>query len=111
MSSHESEGGKVTWVGDEAHALVGVAVEQNLSGDEIYYTSCLILLVKNMLCSSNIHCMKGFNLILFSYKICVDMKVRASGGGGTRVGDEAHALVGVAVERQLDQPHNLFVRL
>ena len=38
----------------------------NLSGNELYYTNCSILLVKNMLCRE-LHCQKGFNLILFSY--------------------------------------------
>ena len=41
---------------------------QNLSGNEVYYTNSSILLVKNMLCSK-LHCQKGFDLILFLYKI------------------------------------------
>jgi len=40
----------------------------NLSGNEVYYTNSLILLVKNMLCSK-LHYQKGFNLNPFSYKI------------------------------------------
>ena len=39
-----------------------------ISGDEIYFTNSLILLVKNML-YSKLHCQRGFNLILFSCKI------------------------------------------
>ena len=45
-------------------------VNQNVSGDEVYYTNSLISLVKNMLCS-RLHCQKGFNLIPFLYKIRV----------------------------------------
>ena len=41
---------------------------QKLSGNEVYYTNSLILLVENVLCSK-LHCQKGLNLILFSYKI------------------------------------------
>jgi len=36
----------------------------NLSGNEVYYTDSLALLVKNMLCSELL-CQKGFDLILF----------------------------------------------
>jgi hypothetical protein len=43
-------------------------LNQTLSGNEVCSTNSLILLVKNML-YSNLHCQKGFNLILFSYKI------------------------------------------
>ena len=51
----------------------------NLYGNEIYYTNYLILLVKNMLCSK-ILCQKGFNSILFSYKIrTVDVVHEARG--------------------------------
>ena len=45
MKVRES-GGKGTRVGDEAHALVGVAVEQNRSGNEVFYTNYLISPVK-----------------------------------------------------------------
>jgi len=38
----------------------------------------LILLVMNILCNK-LHCQKGLNLILFSYKLCFDL-----GNGGTR---------------------------
>ena len=41
---------------------------ENLSGDEVYYTISLILLVKNMPCSKP-RCQKGFDLIAFQYKI------------------------------------------
>jgi len=43
-------------------------LNQNFSGNEVYYTNSLILLVKNML-FSKLHCQKGFNLNPFSYKI------------------------------------------
>ena len=43
----------------------------HLSGNEVYYTNHLILLVKNMLCSEH-HCQKGFNLILFSFRDLVE---------------------------------------
>ena len=41
-------------------------LNENPSGNELYYTNYLI--AKNMLCSQ-LHCQKGFNLILFSYKL------------------------------------------
>ena len=40
---------------------------QNLSGNEVYYTNSLILLVKHMLCSI-LDYSKGFDFISFSYK-------------------------------------------
>jgi hypothetical protein len=40
---------------------------ENISGNEVYYTNALMFLVKNILCK-NVHCQKGFNLIPFSYK-------------------------------------------
>ena len=43
-------------------------LNQNLSGDEVYYTNSLIWVVENMLCGK-LHCQKGFDLILFSYNI------------------------------------------
>ena len=41
---------------------------QNVSGNEVYFTNSLILLAKNMLCSK-LHRQQSFNLILFSRKI------------------------------------------
>ena len=39
-------------------------IKLKLSGNEVYYANCLILLAKNMLCSK-LHCQKGFGLIMF----------------------------------------------
>ena len=44
-----------------------------LSGNEVSNTNLSILLVKNMLCSKH-HCQRGFNLILFSYKMCTQVR-------------------------------------
>jgi len=41
---------------------------ETLSGNDVYHTNSLILLVKKMLCSK-LYCQKGFNSTLFSYKI------------------------------------------
>ena len=38
-----------------------------LSGNEVYYTNYLILLVESMLCSK-LHCQQGFNLFCFQTK-------------------------------------------
>jgi hypothetical protein len=43
-------------------------LSSNLSGNEVCQTNSLILLVKNMLCSK-LHSLKGFDTIMFSYKI------------------------------------------
>jgi len=43
------------------------AFKLKLSGNEVYYTNALLLLIKNMLCSK-LHCQKGFELKLFLYK-------------------------------------------
>ena len=43
-------------------------LNQNLSGDEVYYANSLILLVINMLCSK-LHYQEGFNPILFLCRI------------------------------------------
>ena len=40
-------------------------LNQNLSGDEVYYKKSLTLLVKNMLCSK-LYCQRGFDLILLA---------------------------------------------
>ena len=42
--------------------------DSNLSGNEGCYTNSLISLVKNML-RGQLHCQKGFDLIVFSYKM------------------------------------------
>jgi len=52
---------------------------QNLSGNEIYYTNSLISLVKNLLCGQ-LHCQKGSHLIPLSCKIVY----RNQEGGGAR---------------------------
>ena len=51
---------------------------QNLSGNEVYHTNSLILLVQNMLCSK-LHCQKGCNLIRFSYEILNKLSGLADG--------------------------------
>ena len=43
---------------------------QNLSGDEVYYAACSLLVILENLCSK-LDCQQGFNSILFSYKIRV----------------------------------------
>jgi hypothetical protein len=43
-------------------------LNQNLSGNEVYYTNSLISIVKNML-SNKLHRQKGSNVIPFSYQI------------------------------------------
>jgi hypothetical protein len=52
--------------------LCGILFEKiitlKLSGYQVYYTSSLVLLVENMLCSE-LHYQKGFDLIPFPYKI------------------------------------------
>ena len=40
----------------------------SVSGNEVYHSISLKLLVNNMLCRK-LYCQKGFNLILFSYNI------------------------------------------
>jgi len=41
---------------------------QNLSGNQVYYTACSLLSIFKI-SYSQLHCQKGFNLILFSYKM------------------------------------------
>ena len=43
-------------------------IKINISGNEVYYMHSSIFLVKNMMCS-RLHCQKGLNVSLFSYKI------------------------------------------
>ena len=43
-------------------------IRLKLSGNEVYCTNAVTLLVKEMLCSK-LHYQKGFNLILFSYEV------------------------------------------
>ena len=45
-------------------------LNQNLSGNEVYSTNSLILLVKNMLCS-RLHGQKGFNSISLLIEDCI----------------------------------------
>jgi hypothetical protein len=42
--------------------------ELKLSGDEVYYTACSLLVVLKNSCGK-LHCEKGFNLIPFSFEI------------------------------------------
>ena len=56
------------WAGRLAWILYEKWIRLKLSSDEVHFTSSSLLLVKNMLCSK-IHCQKGLNLIIFSYKI------------------------------------------
>jgi hypothetical protein len=60
-------------------------LNSNLSGNEVYYTKSLILLVKNMLCS-NFYYQEHFNLIFFSQKI-VGLTVVGACSGTTRILD------------------------
>ena len=41
---------------------------QKQSGNQVYFTNALLLLIKIMLCSKR-HCQKGFTSILFPHKI------------------------------------------
>ena len=42
-------------------------LDQNLSGNEVYYTECSLRVILKNSCIQ-LHCHKGFNLILFSCK-------------------------------------------
>ena len=57
-----------TRVPSEASFFTKRESNQNLSGNDVYNTKSLIFLVKNML-FSKLDCQKGFNLIIFPYKI------------------------------------------
>ena len=62
-------------------------LDQNPSGDKVYYTNSLTLLVKNMLCSK-LHDQKSLNSISFSYKFEAAM-VRGLGFRDWGVGFQA----------------------
>jgi len=52
-------------------------LDQNLSGNEVYYTACSFLVIfKNSCCK--LHCQKGFNLFLFAYKSLASLASRVS---------------------------------
>ena len=51
---------------EERQCYMKRELNQNLSGNKIYYTACSLLVILNNSCSK-IHCQKGFNLILTSY--------------------------------------------
>ena len=48
--------------------LICKGIESKRTGNEVYYTNYLTLLVQNMLCSK-LHCQKGFDSIFFLYEI------------------------------------------
>ena len=52
-------------------------LDQKRSGNEVYFTNSSILLVKNMLCS-NLHCRKGFDLIILSNRSRVEAASRSA---------------------------------
>ena len=56
----------------ESSVLLVISYEKaftlKLSGNEVYYTACSLLVISKK-SSSKLHCQKGFNFILFSYKI------------------------------------------
>ena len=43
-------------------------LKSKLSGDEVYYTACSLLVIPKHSCSK-LHCQKAFEIIPFSYKI------------------------------------------
>jgi len=43
-------------------------IKLNLSGNEVHYSACSLLLTLKNSCSK-VHCQKGINLIFFSYEI------------------------------------------
>ena len=43
-------------------------IKFKLSGDEVYYTACSLLVISRNSCSK-LHRQHGFNLIIFSYKV------------------------------------------
>ena len=43
-------------------------LDENLSGKEVYYTACFLLVISKKTCSK-LHCQKGFNRIPVSHKI------------------------------------------
>ena len=53
--------------GQERGVYMNRESNQNLSGNEIYHTSCSLLVILKK-SRSKFHCKKGFNSILFSYK-------------------------------------------
>ena len=50
-------------------------LNSDLSGNEVYYTACYLLVIFKHSCSK-LHCQKGLNLILVSYKTALDAKQR-----------------------------------
>jgi hypothetical protein len=43
-------------------------LDSKLCGNEVYYTACFSLVILKYSCSQ-VHCQKGFDLIIVSYKI------------------------------------------
>ena len=68
-------------------------LNSNLSGNQVYYTNSLLLLVKNMLCSK-LYRQKGFNLNPFSYKM-----LSAGGGDAGGADDWGCTVLHLAVKR------------
>ena len=50
--------------------------DQTLSGNEIYHAACSLLVMFKILCGK-LHCQKGFNFIIFSYKDTLSGNARA----------------------------------
>jgi hypothetical protein len=57
-------------VDQSARSYMKCELNQNLSVNEVYYTASSSLVISNNSCWK-LHCLKGFNLIPFSYKIRV----------------------------------------
>ena len=53
---------------DQLGSCMKRVINQNLSGNEVHSTACSLLVISKNLCSK-LHCEKGFELVLFSYKI------------------------------------------
>ena len=62
------EGPRVVWVrdGNPGRACMNRDLNQNLSGHQVYYRACCLLVTLKNTCSK-LHCQKGFDFILFSY--------------------------------------------
>ena len=79
MESCSTEHGphwKYVQIAESTCFLCEKGIEFKLSGNDVYYTIALILLVKNMLCS-RIHCHNV--LILFPFHITLIMRVQRFG--------------------------------
>jgi len=53
-------------LGERRKADIKRSLNQNLAGNQVYYTACSSLVINNS--CSKLHCQKDFNLILVSYK-------------------------------------------